>query len=182
MKNIDKAMREADRSRFLPEKRKEQASFDQALPIGKGQTISQPTVVRMMLEWLEIESHHKVLEIGSGSGYVLAVLSFLAEEVTGVEIDRDLVEEAKPRLQDYENVTLHCSDGHRGFPAEAPFDRILVSFAFEDPPVHLLDQLKDAGRLVVPVGNTIQVYEKETHHGFAFVPDRTSEPKGREGV
>ena len=173
---IEKAMRKADRSRFLPEERREMASLDQALPIGKGQTISQPTVVKFMLEHLNLEREQKVLEIGSGSGYVLAVLSYLVDEVHGVEIDRDLVAEAKPRLSDYENVNLHRADGHSGLPEMAPFDRILVSFAFEKPPVHLLEQLKDAGRLVVPVGNSIQVYGKETHHGFVFVPNRTGEP------
>lgn len=173
--NIEKAMRQADRSRFIPEERRDLASLDQALPIGKGQTISQPTVVRMMLEWAEIGSAHKVLEIGSGSGYVLAVLSFLAAEVHGVEIDQDLALEAEPRLADYRGVTLHRADGHNGLPGEAPFDRIIVSFAFEGSPLHLLDQLKDSGRLIVPVGNTIQVYKKEIHRGFAFVPDRTGE-------
>ncbi len=153
------ALRRVPRDRFVDPKIRKRAFADHPLSIGHGQTISQPFIVALMSDLLGLEAHHKVLEIGTGSGYQAAVLAELAGTVHGVEIIKELVEQAKANLQPfgYKNLFLHHGDGHRGLPNEAPFDRIMAAAAAPDVPSAWLDQLSLGGRLLMPVGK---------HHDF----------------
>ncbi len=148
------AMRKVPRDRFVPPELGARAYDDRPLPIGYGQTISQPYIVAYMTEALGIEAHHKVLEIGSGSGYQAAVLGELARTVYTVEIVPELASRATATLKSlgYRNVQVRAGDGFAGWPEQAPFDRIMVTAAPEDIPKPLLDQLGPRGRLVIPVG------------------------------
>jgi protein-L-isoaspartate(D-aspartate) O-methyltransferase len=130
------------------------AYADQALPIACGQTISQPYVVAYMTEQLEVRREHRVLEVGTGSGYQAAILSRLAGEVLSIERYRTLADAARDRLKTlgYENVTVRAGDGMAGAPDQAPFDRIIVTAAAEAVPKNLLDQLTDDGKMVLPLG------------------------------
>lgn len=143
-----------DRSLFVPDEFAQKASEDRALLIGEGQTISQPSVVAVMTEAIRPRSHHRVLEIGAGSGYQAAVLSKLVRKVYTIEIDPRLADQARERLQrlGYRNVEVRTGDGHDGWIEKAPFDSILVTAAAEDVPHPLMDQLKNGGRMVIPVG------------------------------
>jgi protein-L-isoaspartate(D-aspartate) O-methyltransferase len=149
-----RALELVPRELFVEPEQAEHAYADSALPIECGQTISQPYVVAAMTEALAIEPNHKVLEIGTGSGYQAAVLAHLAREVVTVERYRTLAETAEGRLQslDLANVTVIVGDGAKGAPAHAPFDRIIVTAAAPDIPQALVDQLVDGGIMVVPVG------------------------------
>lgn len=149
-----RALEQVPRERFVEPEQVEFAYDDSALPIECGQTISQPYVVAAMSEALSVEPNHKVLEIGTGSGYQAAVLSHLAGEVVSVERYRTLAEVAQRRLSELglDNVTVIVGDGSLGAPQHAPFDRIIVTAAAADVPQTLLDQLKDGGVMVVPVG------------------------------
>jgi protein-L-isoaspartate(D-aspartate) O-methyltransferase len=148
------AMRWVPRHRFVPEPVRSKAYGDHSLPIGHGQTISQPFVVGMMTQRLSIEPHHKVLEIGTGSGYQTAVLSRLARAVYSLERIDELARTAAALLRSLgcHNVSVKAFDGTYGYPAAAPYDRILVTAGTGDVPEPLLAQLAVGGRLVVPVG------------------------------
>ncbi len=153
-----KAMASVPRHRFVPESELHRAYQDSPLPIGHGQTISQPFIVAYMCEALGLEGHEKVLEIGTGSGYHAAVLSLLAKEVYSMEIVEALADEARERLKKlgYGNVMVIFGDGYKGLPEEAPFDAIVVTAAPPQIPQELLRQLKTGGRMVVPVGRAEQ--------------------------
>lgn len=149
-----KAMEEVPRGRFVDPGFAGSAYADQALPIECGQTISQPYVVAYMTEMLALRPHHRVLEIGTGSGYQAAVLSRLAREVVSVERYRTLAGKARERLRSlgYDNVEVIVGDGFTGCSAKAPFDRIIVTAAAEEVPQALIDQLADDGVMLLPLG------------------------------
>jgi protein-L-isoaspartate(D-aspartate) O-methyltransferase len=149
-----RAMDEVPREMFVSEDVKDQAYHDHALPIDCGQTISQPYVVAYMTELLELQSHHRVLEIGTGSGYQAAVLSRIAALVVSVERYRTLAEGARKTFDriGYTNIEVITGDGFTGAPSFAPFDRIIVTAAAETIPETLLDQLADDGIMVLPLG------------------------------
>ncbi len=149
-----RAMDEVPREMFVTDDTKQQAYQDQALPIACGQTISQPYVVAYMTELLELASHHRVLEIGTGSGYQAAVLSRIAAHVVSIERYRTLAEKAR-RIFDqigYTNIDVLVGDGFEGASNLPPFDRIIVTAAAETIPDALVDQLADGGIMVLPVG------------------------------
>ena len=149
-----RAMDEVPRENFVGAEFARQAYADQALPIACGQTISQPYVVAYMTEQLALRPHHRVLEVGTGSGYQAAVLSRLAREVVSIERYRTLADSAQARLAalGFDNVEIVVGDGLADVPASAPFDRILVSAAAERLPQTLIDQLADDGIMLLPLG------------------------------
>jgi protein-L-isoaspartate(D-aspartate) O-methyltransferase len=148
------AMRTVPREQFVPEEERARAYDDSPLPIGRGQTISQPYIVAYMTEALGVAAGHKVLEVGTGSGYQAAVLGELAREVYTIEIVPELAARAAATLEalGYANVRVRDGDGYAGWPEQAPFDRIIVTAAPDDIPQPLVDQLAPGGRLVIPVG------------------------------
>ncbi|MCF3594491.1 protein-L-isoaspartate(D-aspartate) O-methyltransferase [Rhodobacteraceae bacterium LMO-12] len=150
------AMEKVDRGPFVRGLFSERAYEDMPLPIACGQTISQPSVVGLMTQALEVSPRDKVLEVGTGSGYQAAILSQLARRVYTVDRHRRLVREASTifRNMDFTNITAMTADGSFGLPEQAPFDRIIVTAAAEDPPGPLLAQLKIGGIMVVPVGQS----------------------------
>ncbi len=152
------AMREVPRHLFVEPAQKDQAYDDTPLPIAGNQTISQPYIVALMTELLDLQPEEKVLEIGTGSGYQSAVLSRLCREVYSIEIVPELARSAAQRLSQlgYENVTVREGDGYGGWPEQAPFDGIIVTAAPERIPQPLLDQLAPGGRMVIPVGGFFQ--------------------------
>jgi protein-L-isoaspartate(D-aspartate) O-methyltransferase len=149
-----RAMDEVPRDRFVEARERALAFADQALPIACGQTISQPYVVAYMTEKLEVKPQHRVLEVGTGSGYQAAVLSRLAQEVVSIERYRTLAEAARARLAalGYYNVDVVVGDGFAGVPDRAPYDRILVTAAAATVPQDLVDQLAEDGIMVLPLG------------------------------
>ncbi len=149
-----RAMDEVPREYFVAAGFAESAYADQALPIACGQTISQPFVVAYMTEKLEVEPQHRVLEVGTGTGYQAAVLARLARDVVSIERYRTLADAARERLRTlgYTNVTIRAGDGMAGAPDLAPFDRIMVTAAAEEVPQALVDQLAEGGKMVLPVG------------------------------
>jgi protein-L-isoaspartate(D-aspartate) O-methyltransferase len=149
-----RALRNVPRHQFVPPEMIGFAYQDRPLPIGHGQTISQPYIVGFMSEILETKPEHRVLEIGTGSGYQAAVLSLLVKEVYSIEVVPALARSSKGLLTrlGYSNVTVREGDGYKGWPEQAPFDRIIVTAAPPEIPQALIDQLKREGRLVVPVG------------------------------
>ncbi len=149
------AMGEVPREAFVPEAQKLNAYADSALPLSHGQTISQPLMVAMSVEALQLHGHETVLEIGAGSGYQAAVLSKLAKKVYAIEIIPELVDHARQVLQSLgiDNVEVLCADGRKGWPEGAPYDGIVVAAAAEEVPAALIDQLQEGGRLVIPVGS-----------------------------
>ncbi|MBI3663793.1 MAG: protein-L-isoaspartate(D-aspartate) O-methyltransferase [Acidobacteria bacterium] len=147
-------MRRTPRHLFVPAAQMSSAYEDRPLSIGHGQTISQPYMVAKMTELLETRKEHRVLEIGTGSGYQAAVLSPLAAEVYTIEILEPLGREARDRLRalGYKNVEVRIGDGYLGWPEKAPFDRIIVTAGAAEIPLPLVEQLVPGGRMVIPVG------------------------------
>ena len=166
------AMEAVDRSLFVRGLFQPRAWEDMPLPIACGQTISQPSVVGLMSQGLQVDPRHKVLEVGTGSGYQTAILSHLARRVYTVDRYKSLVAEARARFEalDLTNITAITADGSFGLPDQAPFDRILVTAAAEDPPSPLLAQLKVGGIMILPVGQSdaVQSLIRVTRHETGF--------------
>lgn len=148
------AMRKVPRHLYIPEDKRILAYEDHPVGIGHGQTISQPYIVALMTELLELDGSERVLEIGTGSGYQAAILAEIAKEVYTIEIIEALAKRAAQTLKEngYKNVHVRCGDGYRGWPEAAPFDAIMVTAAPDHIPQPLIDQLKVGGVLVIPVG------------------------------
>ncbi len=168
------AMEKVPRELFIPQAMRDQAYEDMALPIGRGQTISQPMVVAAMTQALEVGPRHKVLEIGTGSGYQAAVLSHLCLRVYTIERHKPLLMQAEKMFEALKvrNLTAIAGDGMKGWPVQAPFDRIICTAgARQKPPQALLDQLKIGGILVIPVAleneQVLRRYKKEGEDTFA---------------
>jgi len=179
-----RAMDEVPREHFVSTELVDSAYADQALPIACGQTISQPYVVAYMTEQLEVEPQHHVLEVGTGSGYQAAVLSRLARDVVSVERYRPLADTARERLKTlgFTNVTIIAGDGFAGVPAQARFDRIIVTAAAEEVPQALVAQLAEGGKMMLPLGprdgtqhlvkltKTVQGLSRQNLIAVRFVP------------
>lgn len=151
---ILKAMKKVPRHLFVPEEKKSHSYEDRPLSIGHGQTISQPYIVAFMTAAITPDKEDKVLEIGTGSGYQAAVLAEIVKEVYTIEIVPALAAQARHRLEElgYDNVHVFTGDGYAGWPDKAPFDAIIVTAAPEEIPPPLLEQLKDGGKMIIPVG------------------------------
>jgi len=179
-----KAMRDVPRHRFMPESAWPQAYEDHPVPIGEGQTISQPYIVALMTQSLHLEADYRVLEIGTGSGYQAAVLARICNEVYSVEIREPLHKRASATLEElqYTNVTTKHADGYYGWEKYGPFDAIMITAAVNHVPPPLLEQLKDGGRLILPLGDPfgfqdlVLITKKDDQHtleyitGVLFVP------------
>ncbi|MFH1624535.1 MAG: protein-L-isoaspartate(D-aspartate) O-methyltransferase [Pseudomonadota bacterium] len=176
-------MGKVPRERFVPREQISSAYHDGPLSIGEGQTISQPYMVALMTECLQLEGKERVLEIGTGSGYQTAILAELAAEVYTIEIHRSLSEKAQWLLAGlgYDSIRFGIGDGSKGWEEEAPFDGIIVTAGSPDVPVTLKEQLTDGGRLVIPVGSRFvqtlyrmtrvgKSFRKEDFTGCVFVP------------
>ncbi len=157
-KRVLAALRKVERHRFVPEEMRSYAYIDRPLPIGEGQTISQPYVVALMTELLELKGEEKVLEIGTGSGYQAAILAELCGRVYTIEILEPLADRSRALLEElgYGNIEVRCGDGYLGWPEHAPFDAIIVTCAPPEIPEPLAGQLKEGGRMVIPVGTVFQ--------------------------
>jgi protein-L-isoaspartate(D-aspartate) O-methyltransferase len=157
-KRVLKAMLKVERHLFVPKAQVSNAYDDTPLPIGYGQTISQPYIVAYMTEVLKLKGNEKVLEIGTGSGYQAAILSLLCKEVYTIEIIKELGETARKRLKQlgYKNVYVKIGDGYKGWPEKAPFDAIMLTAAPDHIPAPLKQQLKNHGRLLLPLGEYFQ--------------------------
>ncbi len=156
--HVLEAIHRVHREKFVPRLFRELAYIDGPLPIGQGQTISQPSLVAYMTQQLSILPHHRVLEIGTGSGYQTAILAHLAREVYTIEIIEQLSFDAEKNLQEYNNIHFQIGDGHLGWKSQAPFDRILVTAAAKKIPTALMDQLIVDGIMVIPVA--VDGYQK----------------------
>jgi len=183
MDRIDKAFEAVDRANFVPKELRVSVDIDAPLPIGYGQTISQPYTVRLMMEWLNPQPDEKVLDVGSGSGWTTALLSHLVGpkgQVYGVERIPELVEFGQENCEriGVKNARFFTAGDEFGLPDEAPFERILVSASADELPQELVDQLKIGGKMVIPVHNDILEITKKSdkdlvikkHEGFVFVP------------
>jgi len=156
------AMSTVPRHRFVSRIYRSMAYTDNPLPIGHGQTISQPYVVALMTQLLQVDRKHKVLEIGTGCGYQTAILSILSKKIITIEVLSSLSTKSRKQLTKlgYKNVDFHCADGKNGWSKEAPYDRILVSAAPETIPEVLIEQLSPKGCMVIPVGS---LYDQFIH-------------------
>ena len=167
------ALGRVPRHRFVPAEQQVEAYTDFPLPIGFGQTISQPYIVAFMTEALDVGADHKVLEIGTGSGYQAAVLAELAREVFTIEIVEPLAERSTSLLQElgYRNVHVRAGNGYAGWPEQAPFDRIIVTAAPDEVPKALIEQLKMDGVIAVPVGVGEQMLQvmRRTPQGLTVI-------------
>lgn len=182
------AMRKVPREQFVPEQFRGASYIDKPLPIGYDQTISQPYIVAFMTEQLKPTAKDRVLEIGTGSGYQAAILAELVAEVYSIEIVEQLGQRAGAALQrlGYKNVEIKIGDGYQGWPEHAPFDAIIVTCAPDHAPQPLIDQLKDGGRMIIPVGPRLaqQLYFMEKQSGHlrqAAVMDVRFVPMTRKG-
>jgi len=157
-KKVLAAMKKVKRHLFVPPGLRNFAYYDQPLPVGQGQTISQPYIVALMTELLLLKGDEKVLEIGTGSGYQAAILAEIAGQVYTIEILPALAQGAERLLNQlgYKNIKVRCGDGYQGWPEYAPFDAIIVTCAPPNIPQALIDQLADGGRLVLPLGEKLQ--------------------------
>ena len=155
---VIKAISEVPRELFVPNELKSSAYEDSPLPIGYKQTISQPFIVAFMTEAAQLDQTSRVLEIGTGCGYQAAILSKLCKEVYSIEVLKPLGEEAKMRLNKlgYKNIHLRIGDGYKGWTENSPFDAIIVTAAPEEVPQTLINQLKEGGRLIIPIGRFVQ--------------------------
>lgn len=180
---VERAMLRVDRALFVPESAKPHAYIDHPLEIGCGQTISAPHMVAIMLELLEIEEKDRVLEIGTGSGYNAALIASMAKEVYTVESIPELAEIAKKNLSGFKNVNVIVGDGSLGYEEKAPYDAICVTCAAPALPEPLKTQVKEGGRIVIPIGSihlqTLYRFvkrgdalEKSAHGEVVFVPMR----------
>jgi protein-L-isoaspartate(D-aspartate) O-methyltransferase len=171
---------------FVPESERYLAYGDGPLPIGAGQTISQPYIVALMTHLLELAGDERVLEVGTGSGYQSAILSHLAREVHTIEFVPELAERARKLLAEYPNVYPHVGDGSLGWPEAAPYDGIIVTAAAPRAPQALLDQLNDGSHLVIPIGGhgyqelevwtrCMDEFDRRSEINVAFVPLRGKE-------
>lgn len=185
------AMARVPREQFVPRDLRDAAFDNGPLPIGHGQTISQPYIVALMTDLLDLEPDGRVLEIGTGSGYQTAVLSCLAKTVYTVELIPALGQRASEQLAalDFTNIEYRIGNGYQGWPEHAPYDAIIVTAAAPEVPTALTEQLKPGGRLVIPVGwqympQELLLISKDTHHvlhtrsvlGVAFVPLQDTAP------
>lgn len=184
------AMRKVPRHLFVPEPQRDDAYGDYPVPIGYGQTISQPYIVGFMTQAIDVRQTDRVLEIGTGSGYQAAILGELAKEVYSIEIVEELAARARDTLasRGYKNVHVRAGNGYLGWPEQAPFDRIMVTAAPQEVPPALVEQLKVGGLMAIPVGDLIQELRilRKTDKGLEtidtlpvrFVP-MTGKPKGK---
>jgi protein-L-isoaspartate(D-aspartate) O-methyltransferase len=164
------AMAQVPREQFVPEHLRHEAYDDHPVPIGLGQTISQPYIVGYMTEALRLEPSHHVLEIGTGCGYQTAILAEIAREVYSIEVVPELAARAQQTLQalGYTNVHVRAGDGYAGWPEHAPYDRIIGAAAADAVPPTLVDQLEDGGILVMPIGTFAQELRVLQKHGTAM--------------
>ena len=184
-KEILNAFSKVKREKFIPENLKTKAYDDNALPIEDGQTISQPYTIAKMLELLSLKKAQKVLEIGSGCGYVLALISNIVGnhgKAYGIEIIKNLANKSMVNLSDYSNIIVYNKNGSDGLLEKSPFDRIIISAALEEIPEKIIEQLSDNGIIVAPIGSqyeqTLTSFQKvngilemrEEIPGFVFVP------------
>lgn len=168
-KRVIDAFKNVDRKDFIPEEYEGDPYVDSPIPIKEGQTTSQPYIIAKMLQELEIERNHKVLEIGFGCGYVTALLSLLAKKVIATDIYRSLLNDAMKNLRNYKNIELHITKKELGWRRSGPYDRIIVNAAARTIPNELVEQLKDNGIMVLPIGehfvqNLVKV--KKTKEGI----------------
>jgi len=170
---VIQAMMSIPRHEFVPEEYQHAAYGDFPLPIGKGQTISQPYIVALMTEKLGLTAADRVLEIGTGSGYQAAVLAMICKEVYSIEIVPKLAEHAGTLLKDlgYDNIHVRCGDGFLGWPEAAPFDAIIITCAPQTVPEPLIEQLAQGGRLIVPLGDDFQMLTLFSKTGDDFQRD-----------